>query len=98
MHTCTKFKQECNNKRKHVNVMFDNLWGYYHTNSTSKRSNVCLSYDRYIYIVLRKNRNRVQSLNYYYYYGVQRLSVEASETGEHSSMFRKLHPGMFGLC
>jgi hypothetical protein len=89
MHTCTRLKQECNNKRKHVNVMFDNLWGYYHANSTSKRNNVCLSYERHIYIALKK-RNRVQSLYYYYYYyyyGVQYLSDETSETGEHSSMF-----------
>jgi len=26
MHDCTRFKQECNNKRKYVNLMFDHLW------------------------------------------------------------------------
>jgi hypothetical protein len=48
--------------------MFDNVWGYYHTNSTSKRSNICLSYECHTYIVQREKRNTVQSLNYYYYY------------------------------
>jgi len=44
----------------------------------------------YLYSIEKEKRSPVRSLNYYYYYyyyGVQCLSVEASKTDEHSSMF-----------